>query len=254
MRINLKIISIILAVLILAAVTKSQPSGSDPNIRDTVSIQSLTTFSTSAGFVPVNFYNDQPLAGIELTISYSSLDIMIDSFSYIGGRLEGYSLKGADQISANTLTIYTYALAEGLVPNGSGLLGNLYFSFIPNISPQDVTIDTMTITISDREFSSAFSDANANAFSPVIVPGVLSIASGSCCLGDRGNINGSPDDALDISDLVFLVEFMFQEGASPPCMAEANINGSVDEQVDISDLVYMVNFMFADGPPPPSCP
>ncbi|HDL00745.1 MAG TPA: hypothetical protein ENH23_00735, partial [candidate division Zixibacteria bacterium] len=72
MRINLKILSIILAVLILAAVTKSQPIGFDPNIRDTVSIQSTTTSSTNNGFIPVYFYNDQPLAGIELTMTYSS--------------------------------------------------------------------------------------------------------------------------------------------------------------------------------------
>lgn len=254
MRINLKIISIILAVLILAAVTKSQPNGIDPNIRDTISIESMATYSTNNGFVPVYFYNDQTLAGLELTMTYNSLDVMIDSFSFVGGRTENYSLKGADQITSSSITVYTYVLSEELIPSGNGLLGYLHFSFIPGISPQTVTIDTMTITISDREFSTAFSDENANAFSPVIIPGTLSIQSGSCCLGDRGNIDASPDDAVDIVDLVYLVNFMFSEGAAPTCMAEANVDASIDEQVDITDLVTLVNYMFAEGPPLPSCP
>ncbi len=254
MRINLKILSIILAVLILAAVTKSQPTGTDPNVRDTVSIQSMTTSSANSGFIPVYFYNDQSLAGVELTMTYSSLDIMIDSFSFVGSRLENYSLRGADQLTTSSITVYTYALAEGLIPAGNGLLGNIYFSFVPGITPQDITIDTLTIVISEREFSTAFSDEFANAFSPVVNPGVLTIQSGSCCLGDRGNIDGSPDDALDISDLVYLVDFMFRDGLEPTCLAEANVDGSTDEQIDISDLVYLVDYMFRDGPLPPSCP
>jgi len=254
MRINLKVLSVIIAVLLLAAAAKSQPIGNDPNVRDTISIQSMTTFSANTGFVPVYFYNDQPLAGLELTMTYSSLDVMVDSFSFVGSRVESYSLKGSDQIAANSITVYTYALSEGLVANGNGLLGYLYFSFIPGISAQTVTIDTMTVTISDREFSTAFSDENANAFSPVVIAGLLTIQSGSCCLGDRGNIDASPDDLLDIADLVYIVDFMFREGPDPVCMAEANVDGSIDELIDISDLVYLVDFMFRDGAPLPSCP
>ena len=141
-----------------------------------------------------------------------------------------------------------------MVQSGSGLLGHLYFSFVPGIEAQSISVDTMTITISDREFSTAFSDENANAFSPVVIPGQLTIQSGSCCLGDRGNINGSPDDAQDISDLVYLVDFMFRDGPDLICKAEANVDGSIDEEVDISDLVYLVDFMFRSGPALPSCP
>lgn len=254
MRINLKILSIILAVLILAAVTKSQPIGTDPNIRDTVSIQSMTTSSTNNGFIPVYFYNDQPLAGIELTMTYSSLDIMIDSFSFVGSRVENYSLRGADQLTTSSITVYTYALAEGLIPDGSGLLGNIYFSFIPGITPQTIAIDTLTITISEREYSTAFSDENANAFSPIINSGTLTIGSESCCLGDRGNINNSPDDLVNVADLVYFVNYIFREGPEPICLAEANVNGSPDEIINVSDLVYLVAYMFQEGPPIPSCP
>ena len=254
MRINLKILSTILALLLLATIAKSQPTGVDPNVRDTISISSITTFSASNGFVPVYFYNDQPLSGIEVTLTYSSTDVMIDSFSFVGGRLENNSFKDADQITNNSLTIYSYGMADGLIPTGNGLLGYLYLSFIPGISPQAVTIDTMSITISEREYSTAFSDENANAFSPYVQSGTLTIQSGGCCLGDRGNINSSPDDNVDISDLVYFVDFMFTGGPDPVCWDEANVNGSVDDAIDISDLVYFVDFMFTGGPPLASCP
>ena len=255
MRINVKILSIIIAVLILAAVTsKSQPAGVDPSVRDTIFINSITSYSSYNGFVPVYFFNDELLAGIELTLTYDSPDLMIDSFSFVNSRIENYTLKGADQLTSTSITIYSYALSEGLLPTGTGLLGHLFFSYIPNISPQTVSIDTITVTISDREFSTAFSDESANAFTPFVIPGALSIQTGSCCLGDRGNVDNSPDDLVDIADLVYMVQYMFRDGPEPVCAAEANCDGSIDEITDIADLVYMVQYMFSDGPPPLSCP
>ncbi len=72
-----------------------------------------------------------------------------------------------------------------------------------------------------------------------------------CCIGIRGNANGDTGDVIDISDLVFIVSFMFQGGLLPPCLEEADANG--DGVIDISDLVYLVSYMFQGGPPPVSC-
>lgn len=82
----------------------------------------------------------------------------------------------------------------------------------------------------------------------------------SCCVGDRGNVDGDPEDLIDISDLVYLVDYMFTGGAPPPCWEEANVDGSGDgppdgsEDIDISDLVYLVDYMFNGGPAPVACP
>jgi hypothetical protein len=75
----------------------------------------------------------------------------------------------------------------------------------------------------------------------------------SCCAGMRGNINSDPFDTVDISDLVFLVSYMFQGGPPPACPEEADINGS-GTGPDITDLVYLVGYMFQSGPPPATCP
>lgn len=53
----------------------------------------------------------------------------------------------------------------------------------------------------------------------------------------------------DISDLVYLVSFMFGGGPGPvPILLSADVN--CDLVVDISDLVYLVTYMFGGGPPP----
>lgn len=254
MRINTKILFLIIAVLILAAVTsKSAPTGFDPNIPDTVYIDSIVTSIYFLSSVPIYFYNDEGLGGLEITITHNSPDIVIDSFSFVNGRVENYSLKGSAGLSSNTLTIYCFPLSEGLIPAGTGLLGDIYFSPLPGLVPQIDMLDTVTFSINNQEYATAFSDSLSNIFSPVFVEGYLDIIPG-CCIGQRGNIDNSPDNILDIADLVYLVDYMFNGGPSPACNEEANVDGSPDEIVDIADMVYLVDYMFGTGPAPAMCP
>jgi len=77
-------------------------------------------------------------------------------------------------------------------------------------------------------------------------------AGGACCLGPiRGNVDYDLEDKIDISDLVYLVDYMFSGGLPPVCVDEADIDGS--GEIDITDLVYLVDYMFSGGPPPPAC-
>ncbi|MDH3938767.1 MAG: M28 family peptidase, partial [candidate division Zixibacteria bacterium] len=66
--------------------------------------------------------------------------------------------------------------------------------------------------------------------------------------GDIDHSGGLPD----ISDLVYLVDYMFTDGPPPAVMESADVNNSGGD-IDIADLVYLVDFMFTDGPPP-VCP
>ena len=251
---NIKIISLILALILIAAITGKSQTLSDPNIADTVYVDSIVSTSSTRGFVPVYFYNDEELAGLEMTLTYTSSDLIIDSFSFVQGRCAAYTLKGADQLSSNTITCYAYALSEGLIPAGNGLLGYLFFSYLPGLEAQVVPIDTVTLTFGEKEFSTAFSDADANMFKPVFVSGFLDIQPSNCCIGDRGNANMDENDEVDIEDLIYMVEYMFLDGPGFACIDEANVEGSLDNMVDIEDLIYMVEYMFLQGPPPLSCP
>ena len=75
-----------------------------------------------------------------------------------------------------------------------------------------------------------------------------------CCSVFRGNIDNDPADAIDISDLVHLTDYMFAGGPAPGCFEEADLDESGLEPIDVTDLILLVEFMFDSGPQPPDCP
>ncbi|HOP06628.1 MAG TPA: cohesin domain-containing protein [candidate division Zixibacteria bacterium] len=77
------------------------------------------------------------------------------------------------------------------------------------------------------------------------------IGEGGCCLV-RGNIDHSTDGSINISDLIYLVQWAFGGGPEPPCMDEADVDAAGDGTT-ISDVVYLVNYMFMNGPEPAGC-
>ena len=75
-----------------------------------------------------------------------------------------------------------------------------------------------------------------------------------CCVGIRGDAADPMDGVIDITDLVYLIDYMFRGGPPPPCFDEADINGDGVEPIDVSDLLYLIDYMFTGGPPPGACP
>jgi len=64
-----------------------------------------------------------------------------------------------------------------------------------------------------------------------------------------GDIDGTLTDLVDIADLIYLVDYMFSGGPTPPILPAVDVDGSSGEP-DIADLVYLVDYMFSDGPAP----
>ncbi len=80
----------------------------------------------------------------------------------------------------------------------------------------------------------------------------------SCCIDIRGNANGDPCEFVNISDITYLVDYLFgiPLGPAPPCSEEGNANGDGNEDINISDITYLVDYLFGIplGPAPPACP
>ena len=57
------------------------------------------------------------------------------------------------------------------------------------------------------------------------------------------------DSAVDISDAVALLGFLFLGDTEPQVIEAADING--DAELDISDSIYLLAYLFGGGPPPP---
>ncbi|MEA3297402.1 MAG: hypothetical protein U9R56_06010, partial [candidate division Zixibacteria bacterium] len=61
-----------------------------------------------------------------------------------------------------------------------------------------------------------------------------------------GDIDGDGNNP-DIVDLIYLVDWMFNNGPLPPVLDAADVDGS-GGYPDVADLMYLVNFMFNEGP------
>ncbi len=77
----------------------------------------------------------------------------------------------------------------------------------------------------------------------------------TCCSGVRGNVDGDPNDEVIITDLTYLVAYLFENGPPPVCIAEGNADGITGSAgpVDIADLSYLVAYLFQNGPAPVDC-
>lgn len=81
--------------------------------------------------------------------------------------------------------------------------------------------------------------------------GDVPLNGGGCCIGIRGNIDSDIEEIIDVSDLVFFVDYQFRNGDAPACTDEADL--VVDGVIDVSDLVFMVDYQFRQGDAPPAC-
>ncbi|MBW3671973.1 MAG: VCBS repeat-containing protein [Acidobacteria bacterium] len=54
------------------------------------------------------------------------------------------------------------------------------------------------------------------------------------------------DDVLDVADIFYLINFLFDDGSFAPWFADAN----GDRTVTPADIFYLVNYLWAEGPPP----
>ena len=125
----------------------------------------------------------------------------------------------------------------------------------PAGSLESVTVDDLE---ADKVYYFALKAADeANNWSPMS----NIVSSATCpegCIGIRGNVNGDLDEKVNITDIRYLVNYLFgrPRGPAPPCVKEGNANGDLEEKVNISDLDYLVDYLFGMplGPPPGPCP
>ena len=71
----------------------------------------------------------------------------------------------------------------------------------------------------------------------------------ACCCIARGNADG--DGGINVADLIYLVDYIFFGGDTPPCPEEGNVDASGG--LNVADLTYLVDYLFFNGPAPPPC-
>ncbi|MBU8932988.1 MAG: trypsin-like serine protease [candidate division Zixibacteria bacterium] len=178
------------------------------------------------------------------------LDLTYESFSAVGCRTEYFAqteLIASDPWS-DRYTIELIASSNGSLPElepGSGPILKLTFSVSDAItSGQQTTISLAGYSTYTPTFSGSLLTYEPKILSPVVsyLP---------CCTGLRGNVDGDPSDNVVISDLTYLVSYLFTGGLPPVCYDEADIDGI--SPINLADLTYLVAYLFTGGPPPPAC-
>lgn len=61
-----------------------------------------------------------------------------------------------------------------------------------------------------------------------------------------GDVN--QDGAIDLADVVFLINYLFKEGSVPDPLRLGD--PSADCSVDVSDVIYLINYLYKNGPEP----
>jgi len=98
------------------------------------------------------------------------------------------------------------------------------------------------------EFDS-LAGADQNPFSTTPVSGTVWLVGNSGLISDYllcGDANG--DGSVDISDVVYLIAYIFAGGSAPSPLLAGDAN--CDHMVDISDVVYLIAYIFSGGSAP----
>jgi len=98
-------------------------------------------------------------------------------------------------------------------------------------------VGTYDVTVKTRDFWNAESDWST----PLAV-------TAQCCVL-RGNVDGA--GLVNVSDLTYLVAYLFSGGANPVCAEEGDIDSS--GTTNVSDLTFLVAYLFSGGPEASAC-
>jgi hypothetical protein len=81
-----------------------------------------------------------------------------------------------------------------------------------------------------------------------LFPGSITVLYGQC-----GQIDGDPQNLVDIGDLTYLIGYLYLEGPEPQPLSAANVDCDPQSIVDIGDLTYLIAYLYLTGPDPCAC-
>ncbi|MFH1372594.1 MAG: dockerin type I domain-containing protein [bacterium] len=159
-------------------------------------------------------------------------DIYIGEFS--DGHLPGQVIPASVRVNEAVVPISTTVLPS--YPDFTGEVLQIEFSqkeFLQGYIPfMDTSLRSFAVT-------GEFSDGDPlEAYGKVTLIGHTS-----------GDLNG--DGSVDVSDLAYLIGYLFGDGPPPVVDGAADVDDTCD--VNVGDVTYLVAYLFAGGPQPVSC-
>ncbi|MFH1686753.1 MAG: hypothetical protein ABIE70_04440 [bacterium] len=87
-----------------------------------------------------------------------------------------------------------------------------------------------------------YDDANTAVYPDWDGPHCFEVVDENCCV-KRGDIDHDGVGPM-VADLVYLANYVLENGPPPPCPAEADVDGDGAE-IGEADLIYLMNYMFS---------
>lgn len=208
----------------------------------------------------VKIANSHSVREMTIPIQWSGpYGLSLDSISTVGLETDYFQTKTLiDYDSAQMrATISLISSSNGTAPDlevGRRAIVSLFFN-IPDTAyggPNLVKFNNYD------SFQRSFSDGECILNEPEASNLGMIFVDNPCCFANRGNVNSDDLDKVNISDVTFLVDYLFgvPTGSAPLCNKEANANGDYGEKVNISDVTFLTAYLFGvpTGPGPPPCP
>ncbi|MEW6413289.1 MAG: C1 family peptidase [Candidatus Zixiibacteriota bacterium] len=200
----------------------------------------------------VSTFNSAPTEYFKIPVEFANdFGMRYDSFSTVGCRTEYFAKKDYlhyDIWFGQRFTLRLQSDTLPALPPGDGAIVKLYFTLpgtatVGKMAP--IFIDGYTVTTTT--YLATYSGDLVDYEVPVI-SGSITVGEYCCAVSGDANHNG----AVDIDDIIYLVDWNFASGPGPSCLDEVEVDGL--QPFTIEDLVYLVNYVCNGGPAPAGCP
>ncbi|MCJ7458592.1 MAG: dockerin type I repeat-containing protein [candidate division Zixibacteria bacterium] len=240
------VLSLILLLGLIFSISKAYAQ--DPGAPDTVYFTTKYNglfYPLPSGpglaFIHINFFNDDSVAGISAPFIFSG-PVVYDSTTFRDSRVNYMLYKNVNEtlIGSNKVLLSAIPVTEHIIGPGRGYLATLCFRVIGDTG--HVVVDTAFFPPSNHL---TFVTSEPEGYTPIFIKGVLPVVAYKP--GDANH-----DMTVNVTDVIFLINYLFKNGPPPYPFVAADVNASCD--INVVDVIYLINYLFKGGPPPkPGC-
>ncbi|MBD3402892.1 PKD domain-containing protein [candidate division GN15 bacterium] len=196
--------------------------------------------------IDINLRNYIPISTLRIPFTWDGdLNLVFDSLSTVGTRSETVNQKSFIHYSPVTkqATYYLNMAADTENPTmdpGNGTILSLFYTI-----PAGASGNPNPIVVGDYSSYVYEATTSQGPYYPVAYSGAVDFD--PCVAGDVNDDGEGPD----LTDVIYLVNSLFNGGPPPPNPDQANADGQ--GSTDLADVIHLVNALFLGGPPP-QCP
>lgn len=255
-----RLIPAALLILALDGLTASaQEVGQDPGIPDTIRIgcpiNAMGMHTGDSIAIPLYIISDSRVAGFVCGFTYNSDIVEITSFTknpliFTGLMISSFQARPA----SNSCLVGGISFNPQLnsISPGASLIGHFNLRLLQETPGTSIRIDSVFVPPAGPWLLSIDS-ANWTAIVDIkpqyVHCGQCDVGINTTCAAPTyacGDMDASAQ--VDITDAVYLINYIFGGGPAPHDEASGDIDCS--NQTDITDAVYMINYIFGGGDPP----